>query len=106
MFAAPTCDIGFLELVALSRSGGDLLSGLVRATQGTANVELAPGVWTIVNVSSKTEPDDTARTTRDRDVLAAMGEHLENLTWAYNDLLRNNEDTGQRNLFPSRRKKH
>ena len=53
ILSAPNCDIAFLELLALSRTGGDPLAGLTRTTQGTATIELAPAVCTVVNVSSK-----------------------------------------------------
>lgn len=104
--ATPTCDISFLELFALSRTGGDPLAALIRTTQGTATIELVPGVQTIVNVSSKVGVDESVRTTKQKEILATMGEHIDQLRWAYEDLVRSSgEETGQRSLFPPRRKK-
>ncbi len=106
ILAAPTCDISFLELVALSKTGGDPLAGLIRTTQGTATIELMPGVSTNVNVSSKVGADESMRTAKEKNILAAMGDHIDQLRWAYEDLVRStSEETGQRSLFPPRRKK-
>lgn len=106
--ASPSCDIAFLELVALSRSGGDPLGGLMRTTQGTVTIELAPAVWTVVNVSSRSGAEGLTRTSRDRETLAAMGEHIERLREAYSDLLWGEDasrEGGQRSLFVPRPKK-
>ncbi len=102
----PNCDIGFLELLALSKTGGDPLAGLIRTTQGTATIELAPAVWTVVNVPSKLGSEGSMRTARDRDILAAMGEYIDRLREAYSDLVGNDSwEGGQRPLFPPKRKK-
>jgi hypothetical protein len=107
IFAPPACDIAFHELLALSRTGGDPLVSLIRTTQGTATVELVPGVWTVVNVSPKSGPDDSLRPERERDILASMGEYIDRLSGAYNDLVRHEiGETKQRPLFPPKRKKH
>jgi hypothetical protein len=107
ILGTPTCDIAFLELLALSKTGGDLLSDLIRTTQGTATVELAPGVSTVVNVSSKSGPEDSLRPAKEKDIIATMGEYIERLTGAYNELVKSDVgDAGQRTLFPQKRKKH
>jgi hypothetical protein len=103
---APSSDISYLELLALARTGGDPLNGLITSTQGTATIELAPAVSTVVNVASKVESDDVARSAKGRDLLISIGESLEDLTAAYNDLMRAEApESRQRGLFAPKRKK-
>jgi hypothetical protein len=103
----PTCDISFLELLSLSRSGGDdPLFGLTRTAQGTAIVELMPRIWTVVNVSTKPGPGESSRSAREKDLLALMGESIERLRRTYGDLITSETiDHNQRDLFPSKRKR-
>ena len=58
-WGVPVCDIGYLELMALSRTGGDPFDGLIRTTQGSVIVELLPGVCTSINVFSKPPYEST-----------------------------------------------
>ena len=45
-------------------------------------------------------------TAKEKNILAAMGDHIDQLRWTYEDLVRStSEETGQRSLFPPRRKK-
>ncbi|HEX7287323.1 MAG TPA: hypothetical protein VF532_14145 [Candidatus Angelobacter sp.] len=103
---APSSDIAFLELLALARTGGDPLKGLITSTQGTATIELAPAISTVVNVGSKVESEDAARSAKGRNLLIAMGESLEQITAAYNDLVRTEiPESRQRVLFPPKKRK-
>src|SRR5439155_607828 len=104
----PTCDIGFPELVALSRTGGDPLEGLITTTQGASIVELRPFVWTAVNTSSKPLVETQRLPERERAIVATMGKQIDRLREIYEDLLGDSDmaDTGaQASLFPQRRKK-
>jgi hypothetical protein len=102
----PTCDIAFLELLALSRSGDDPLPGLTRTAQGTATIELAPAVWTVVNVSTKTATVESPRTPKDKDLLLSMGDSIERLRRAYADLVDSEtSDPNQRSLFQSKKRR-
>jgi hypothetical protein len=106
---SPNCDISLLELMALSRTGSDPLSTVVRSTQGTAAVEIFPHVLTTVNVSSKSMSDADARPTLDRHALASIGEYIERLRLAYDHLVANeryDREDGQGEMFgPKRRKR-
>jgi hypothetical protein len=104
LLAYPTCDLAFEELLVLSRTGGDPLSGLIRTSQGSAIVDLVPGVSTVVNVSSK-GPEAPMRTERERDLIVAMGEHINRLRDLYRDLAGTDTLDGQRSLLPPKRKK-
>lgn len=104
LLAYPTCDLAFEELLVLSRTGGDPLSGLIRTSQGSLIVELVPGVSTVVNVSSK-GPEAPTRTARERDLIAEMGEHINRLRGLYRDLAGTDTVDVQRSLLPSKRKK-
>jgi hypothetical protein len=105
----PHCDINFLELVALSRTGGDPLEGLITTTQGTVIVELAPMVWTAINAPSKMiQGEGLTQTSREREILATIGESIELLREAYavltgNELPKSKGEQGS--LFPPKRKK-
>lgn len=105
----PACDIAALELQALSRTGADPLAGLIRAAQSTVSIELAPAVWTVVNVSPKSEPTATnrgVRTDRERDLITVLGDQLYRLNAAFSDLIASEpDDQRQRSLFPSKRKR-
>ena len=105
---APVCDIGYIELIALSRTGGNPLEGLIKMTQGSVIVELLPGVCTSVNVSSKPLPESQVRELRAREIIATIGEQIERLRETYKDLLASEtpgSEAEQRSLFPSRHKK-
>jgi hypothetical protein len=104
----PLSDIGFSELVALSRTGKDPFEGLITGTQATATIELAPGVWTSVNVSPKSATTAMVREPRERVVIAALGRQIEQLRRIYMDLVGDEptmEQDYQQSLFSSRRKK-
>ena len=106
VLSTPTCDIAFLELLALSRSGDDPLLGLTRTSQGTATIELAPAVWTVVNVSTKPGVGESVRTSREKDLLASMGDSIERLRKSYSDLIAGEmSDLNQRSLFQSKRRR-
>lgn len=108
VLGAPVCDIGYLELLALSRTGGNPLEGLIRTNQGSVIVELLPGVCTSVNVSSKSPAEPQMRELREREIIATMGEQIERLRDTYKNLLAAEapgSKTEQSSLFPSRRKK-
>jgi hypothetical protein len=106
LLAAPTCDIAYLELLALSRSDNDPLAGLIRTTQGTARIELAPAVCTVVNVPSKSGIEGLGRSGKERKLLAAMREDLEHLVEGYNELVGSDPaEAGQRSLFRAKPKK-
>ena len=84
------------------------MTDLVRTTQGTATIELMPGVATVVNVVANTGFDSSRRVDRQREILADLGEQIDNLKWTFEDLVRSNtttEDSAQRSLFPSKRKR-
>jgi hypothetical protein len=102
---APTCDVAISELRALSHSGSDPLAGLIRTSLATANIELAPGVWTIVNTSQKTSPEEQRLSARERSSIAAIGEHLEGLRGAYEALLSDKDEPRQQGLFPQKRRR-
>ncbi len=87
VLSAPICDIGYLELMALSRTGGDPLESLIKTTQGSVIVELLPGVCTSVSGSSRAPAELQGRELRERRIVAAMGEHIERLREMYRDLL-------------------
>lgn len=108
VLGAPVCDIGHLELIALSRTGADPLEGLIKTTQGSAIVELLPGICTSVNVSSKPPTESQVRELREQEIIATMGEQIERLRKTYKDLLAAEapvSEAEQRSLFTSRRKK-
>ena len=103
---APDCDIGYPELVALSRTGGRELEGLTTLTQGTFIVELAPGVCSTANIPRQVVGEEPARAAREKEILETMGESIERLQKAY-IALSGNAPTGreQRSLFSTKRKK-
>ncbi|MGD0277843.1 MAG: hypothetical protein ABSC11_00900 [Smithella sp.] len=108
MWGFPVCDIGYLELMALSRTDGDPLDGLIRTTQGSVIVELLPGVCTSINVSSKPLINPQERELHDSEIIDIMGKQIESLRETYKKL--NNSDSINRNvvqpsLFPKRNKK-
>ena len=105
LFSYPTCDVAFTELLVLSRTGGDPLAGLIRTSHGSAIVDLVPGVWTVVNVPSK-GTEGPSRTMRERDLIAAIGEHINRLQDLCRDLAGTDTADGQRSLLPPRRKRH
>jgi hypothetical protein len=108
ILGTPVCDIGYLELLALSRTGGSPLESLVRATQGSIAVELLPGVCTSLNVSLRPSDDLQAEESRKREAMAKIGQQIERLRELYRDLL-SAQTAGRKPeqppLFPSRRKK-
>jgi len=107
ILGAPICDIGYSELLALSRTGGDPLESIIKTTPGSAIVELLPGVFTSVNVSSKPPIESIAREFREREILTTMGEQIERLRASYKALFMSQlpaKEAEQRTLFPSRRK--
>ena len=104
----PVCDIGYIELIALSRTGGDTFENLIKTTQGSVIVELLPGVCTSVNVSSKPPAESQVRKLREREIITTMGKQIERLRETYKDLLAAEAPIGeaeQSSLFPSRRRK-
>jgi hypothetical protein len=104
---APVGDIGYLELIALSRTGGDPLEGVVKAAQGAVSVELLPGVYTLMNVSSNQPTKLNVREFQEREVIA-LGEQIERLRETYKKLLgaeATSKAVEQGSLFPPRRKK-
>jgi len=108
VLSAPVCDIGYLELLALFRTGGNPFDGLVKTTQASVIVELLPGVCTSANVSSKPPDDLQVGELRQREIIAAMGRQIERLRETYRDLLAAQapgSNPEQHPLFPSRRKK-
>jgi hypothetical protein len=108
VLGAPVCDIAFLELLALSRTGGNPLEGLIKTSLSTVIVELMPGICTSVNVSSRPPAEPQVRESRERAIIASMGRQIERLWETYRDLIAT-EGSGsgaeQRELFPTRRKK-
>jgi hypothetical protein len=105
--AAPSCDIGFLELLALSPTGEDALDGLITTTPGTATVELAPYIWTTLTVPGRGKAEAPAQRSRERANLVMLGESLERATRAYSNLVSGvfaPEEDRQRPLFPTPRK--
>jgi hypothetical protein len=108
VWGAPFCDIGYLELLALMRTGGNPLEGLIKTTQGSIIVELMPSVCTLVNVSSKRLAESQFRESREQEIIAKMGEQIEHLCATYKNLL-DAETSGskaeQLSFFPSRRKR-
>ncbi|MBW1795350.1 MAG: hypothetical protein JRJ38_13130 [Deltaproteobacteria bacterium] len=108
VLGAPICDIGYLELIALSRTGGDPLEGFIKTTQGSIIVELLPGVCTSVSVSSKPPAESQVRELRGREIIERMGKQIERLCETYKDFLAAKapgSEAEQRSLFPTRRKK-
>jgi hypothetical protein len=105
----PVCDIGYLELMALSRTGGDPFDGLIRTTQGSVIVELLPGVCTSVNVFSKPPLNPQDRESRDREIIFTMGKQIECLRETYKNLINSDsmkrDDVEQTSLFSKRNKK-
>jgi hypothetical protein len=107
VFGAPICDIGFLELLVLSRTGGNFLEGLIKTSQGSLIVELLPGVCTSVNVSSKPPAEPQLRELRERELLTLLGDQIERLRETYMDFLTAEapgSEPQQRSMFPNRRK--
>jgi hypothetical protein len=105
---APSCDIAFQELVAPSRTSEDPLEALTTITPGTAIIELAPGVYTTVNVSTKASAEGRPSPSRERNIIGRLGQQIEHLRDTYEDLIRNQEppeDDEQPSLFPRRRRK-
>ena len=108
VLGTPVCDIGYIELLALSQTGGNPLEGLIKTTQGSVIVELLPGVCTSVKFFSKPPVESQDRKLREREIIATMGEQLEQLREIYRDLLAAQSSSSfaeQQSLFPSRRKK-
>jgi hypothetical protein len=105
---APVCDIGVLELAALSRTSAAPLDGLITTTPGTAVIELAPCVCTSANVSSKPVAEAVTRSARERNTIAAIGQQIERLQEMYRDLIRSDQPVEaheQTSWLTSRRKK-
>jgi hypothetical protein len=108
ILAAPACDVGYQELLALSRTGGDPFEGLIKTTQGSVIVELLPGVCTSINVSWKPPIESQGRESRGREIIARMGTQIERLRETYKELLSAEtpgSEADQRSLFAPRRKK-
>ncbi len=105
---SPTCDIGYLELIALSQTGRDPLEGLIKTTPGSIIVELLPGVCTSVNVSSKLPAKSQVRELREREIIAKLGLQIEHLCETYKDFLSDKapvREAKQYSLFSSQQKK-
>jgi hypothetical protein len=71
-------------------------------------VELLPGVCTSVNVSTKQLPEPQVRESREREIIATLGDQIERLRETYMDLLAAEapgSEHEQHSMFPSRRKK-
>ena len=104
----PSCDIGFSELVALSRTTAEPLECLITTTQGVAVVELAPSISMVVNVSSKALPETQASTPRERSIIAELGREIERLNRTFKELTSKEGmalESEQPSLFQTRRKK-
>jgi hypothetical protein len=104
----PFCDIGFVELSALARTGGEPLDGLITTTQSAALIELYPRICTAVNISSKSQGEGPDWTPRERNILVSMGRQLDRLREIYDDLMADEgleEKGNQPSLFQSRRRK-
>ena len=107
LLGAPFCDIGYLELIALSRTIKTPLEGIIKTTQGSAIVELLPGVCTSVNVLPKQSDRPQSKDLREKEVIASMGKQIERLWETYKSLFNGISPNGkdeQLSLFPSRRK--
>jgi hypothetical protein len=83
ILGTPTCDVGFSELAALYRTGGDPLAGITTSTQTTVVTELLPAVSTILNVASKPMADKGHLGIRDKEVLNQLGHQIEHLQETY-----------------------
>jgi len=108
VLSVPGCDIGCLELLALSRTAGNPLESVVRMNQGSVTVELLPCVCTSVNVSSKPTDDSQVRELLQRDVMVTLGQQIERLRETYKRLLTvatPSIEVEQYSMFPSGRKK-
>lgn len=108
ILATPVCDIGYLELVALARTGGDVLGGMITTTPGSATIELIPGVLTTANVSSRSLAEIQGGKGRDRAGLVTLGRQIARLVETYKDVVGDESVTEveqQQLLFPSRRRK-
>jgi hypothetical protein len=108
ILGVPVCDIGYQELIALFRTGGDPFESLIRTSQGSVIVELLPGVCTSVNVFSKPQAKPQDQELREREIVATMGKQIDRLRETYKDLLNNESlcrDVEQPSLFPKRSKK-
>jgi hypothetical protein len=106
VLSPPISDIAVSELRALSRTTDDPLHGLVRTSPQAATIEIAPGVWTVVSLSQRPTMEDPGRPRRERRALAAVGEHIDRLREAYEDLIEGEAmETGQQRLFDPKRKR-
>lgn len=108
LLSVPGCDIGYLELLALSRTGGNPLESLVRMTQGSVTVEFLPGVCTSVNVSPKPAEDSQVREFLQRDTITTMGQQIDRLSDTHRKLMAlvtRGTKVEQPSMFPSGRKK-
>ena len=106
LVGAPACDISYLELMALSRTGGRELEGLTTLTAGTVIVELAPGVCSALNVLRPAAGEEPVRAAREKEILATIGESIERLRRAYIELAGNEPpEREQRSLFSAKRKR-
>lgn len=108
VLGVPVCDIGYSELIALSRTGGDPLEGLIRTTQGAVIVELLPGVCTSMGVFSNKPTDSQTLELREREIIEKMGEYIDRLHDTYKSLHASRpvgSSAKQRTLFSHRRKK-
>jgi hypothetical protein len=83
ILGTPTCDVGFSELAALYRTGGDPLAGITTSTQTTVVTELLPAVSTILNVASKPLSDKTHSGVRDKEIFNQLGHQIEHLQETY-----------------------
>lgn len=104
----PACDISWKELMSLFLTGGDPLTAVIRATSGSAIVELSPAVWTVINVSARTEGSEGGRRSRgDRNehLMALMEENLARLNATFRELSAGQSNVQQQSLFPSKRRK-
>jgi hypothetical protein len=107
IFYAPICDIGYQELIALSRTGGEPLESLIKTIQGSITVELLPGVCTSINVHPKLASDSKVREPREQEIIVMLGEQIELLNKTYKKLIEDSTSRKpeQKSLFTSRRKK-
>lgn len=107
---APICDISYLELQALSRTGDITLDSFATTTPSLAKVELLPGVYTSVNVSQTSKTIISQSRTineREQEIIRKLGKHIASLNETYNSLFatEGSKKTEQPSLFPSKRKK-
>jgi hypothetical protein len=103
----PTCDIGYLEFLALSREGSSSFEHILKTNRGSLIVELLPGICTAVNISPKSSLT-LKHSEKRKDIVSSIGKQIESLKDTYNKLIAedlNEIDSEQMSLFFPKRKK-